>query len=111
VSRDVVTLVPAYGPDARIWLGGQLAVVLGGDPNGFVGALLTAMQYADPGNNARLRDAFPAYWCALKAWQKAPVSPTLEQLADAATDVAAENFLEVEYQLAGSAVARSWISQ
>lgn len=108
MSREVVRLVPAYGPDARVWLGHQLAVVLGGDPGGFLGSLLTTMQLADPGHSARLREAFPAYWCALEAWRRSPTQPTLRELADAATDVAADHFLEVEYRLTVGAEHAQW---
>lgn len=63
----------------------DLVLFLGGSPDSFTGLLLTLIAKADPGNRARLAEAFPGQVAAWEAWcELAPLTAArLEALAEA----------------------------
>jgi hypothetical protein len=59
---------------------GDLALFLGGSPDSFTGVLLNLIVKADPGNRARLADAFPAVVHAWRIWGGTDPAPTADEL-------------------------------
>lgn len=63
----------------------DLVLFLDGSPTSFTGQLVTLIEKADPGNRARLREAFPRHVAAWEAWREfAPLTRSrLEALTEA----------------------------
>ena len=61
----------------------HLALFLGGSHDSFTGLLLVLFQKADPGNYARLKDAFPEQAQAYETWMAMSPAPTFAQLREA----------------------------
>lgn len=63
----------------------DLVSFLDGSPTSFTGQLVTLIEKADPGNRARLREAFPRHVAAWEAWREfAPLTRSrLEALTEA----------------------------
>lgn len=59
----------------------ELSRWLGGSGDSFTGVLLHLIAKADPGNRARLTQAFPLEVAAWLVWQGADPAPTAEELA------------------------------
>jgi hypothetical protein len=76
-----VTGTGGMHPAAVISTGERLAVFLGGADDSFTGELLKLVARADPGNRARLREAFPREVRAWEIWASLEEPPTAEQMA------------------------------
>lgn len=69
--------------DLPIGTTGVLALFLGGSDDSFTGDLLALIAKADPGNKARLAEAFPDQVKAYDTWMDCPHIPTWAELREA----------------------------